>query len=317
MSRIHIFAAASITAAVAFAACREPSTTGVAAGPKNPSGPSLDRAGFEQAGTHRQYGTPVKVGNGTVRTYIVVDEKQGGKPLEIGVAMSDRSLDGLPTATPMAAGETGHDHSAMVMNMYLLDLPAKNPTQYKFVQFDWNPVGHEPEGVYTFPHFDFHFYTVSREVRASILPTDPQYETKAASFPAPQYRYPFYVDAATASSSSAASATVPQMGLHWLDVRSPELQGLVGNPGGYKQFTKTFIYGTWDGQFIFDEPMITRAYIQEKRKATDPAVIDEVIPVPTAQRYSPAGYYPSAYRITWDAQQREYRIALTQLSWHE
>ena len=43
-----------------------------------------------------------------------------------------------------------------------LDLPAKNPTQYKFVQFDWNPAGHEPAGVYDLPHFDFHFYTVSR-----------------------------------------------------------------------------------------------------------------------------------------------------------
>jgi len=107
------------------------------------------------------------------------------------------------------------------------------------------------------------------------------------------------------------------MGLHWLDVRSPELQKLTGNPAGYRPFTKTFIYGTWDGQFIFDEPMITRAYILEKKTATDPSVVDEVVPVPTAQKYSPAGFYPSAYRITWDAQQKEYRIALTQLSWKE
>ena len=42
---------------------------------------------------------------------------------------------------------------------------------------------------------------------------------------------------------------------------------------------------------------------------------DSVIPVPTATNYEPAGYYPSAYRITWDAQAKEYRIALTQLTW--
>jgi hypothetical protein len=110
---------------------------------------------------------------------------------------------------------------------------------------------------------------------------------------------------------------VPQMGLHWLDVRSPELQGLAGNPAGFKPFTKTFIYGSWNGQYIFDEPMITRAYILEKKTATDPSVVDEVIPVSTAAQYSPAGFYPSAYRITWDAQQKEYRIALTQLSWKQ
>jgi hypothetical protein len=45
-------------------------------------------------------------------------------------------------------------------------------------------------------------------------------------------------------------------------------------------------------------------------------VIDEIIPVPTAQRYSPAGFYPGAYRISW-AQQKEYRIAVTQLSWRD
>jgi hypothetical protein len=61
--------------------------------------------------------------------------------------------------------------------------------------------------------------------------------------------------------------------------------------------------------------MITRAHIVAKKTATDPAVIDEIIPVSTAQRYSPAGFYPSAYRIMWDAQAKEYRVALTQLSW--
>jgi len=63
--------------------------------------------------------------------------------------------------------------------------------------------------------------------------------------------------------------------------------------------------------------MITRAYILSKKSATDPAEIDESTPVSTAQKYSPAGYYPSAYRITWDAQQKENRIALMQLSWRD
>jgi hypothetical protein len=39
--------------------------------------------------------------------------------------------------------------------------------------------------------------------------------------------------------------------------------------------------------------------------------------LPTSPKYSPAGFYPSAYRITWDAQAKEYRVALTQLSWHD
>ena len=37
------------------------------------------------------------------------------------------------------------------------------------------------------------------------------------------------------------------------------------------------------------------------------------IPIPTPARYPSAGHYPRAYRITWDPQAREYRVALTQL----
>ena len=307
MSRSRSFATASVALAIAsFVACSEPGSTGVTSN----TSASLDRAGFDQAGAHRQYGAAQQVGNGTVRTYIVTDQKNGGRPLEVGVALSEQALEGLPapveSTDPMAN-----------MHMYTLELPGRNPTQYRFVQFDWNPKGHEPDSVYTYAHFDFHFYTVPVEVRNSILPSDPQYAAKAANYPAPEYRPPFYLDAATAANAPAAAVTIPMMGLHWLDVRSPELQKLTGNPAGYRPFTKTFIYGTWDGQFIFDEPMITRAYILEKKTATDPSVVDEVVPVPTAQKYSPAGFYPSAYRITWDAQQKEYRIALTQLSWKE
>jgi len=59
--------------------------------------------------------------------------------------------------------------------------------------------------------------------------------------------------------------------------------------------------------------MITRAFIMERSTAATPADRDRVIQLPQAQQFSPAGYYPMAYRITWDEEQREYRIALTQL----
>lgn len=307
MSRSKILLTVSSAIAIALAACSQPAETPTAA---DATLSATINAGASQAsdpGVHRQYGTPQKIGNGMVRTYVVLDQKQGGAPLEVGVALTEGAMDNLPAPVP----------GTMNMHMFLLDMPAQNPTPYKFVQFDWNPMGHEPAGVYDLPHFDFHFYTVSKEVRASILPSDPQYAQKAANFPAPEYRAPFYIDAATPAGITPAQASVPQMGLHWLDVRSPELQGMAGNPAGFKPFTKTFIYGSWDGQFIFDEPMITRAYIMEKRSATDAAVRDEIIPVPTAQRYSPAGYYPSAYRIAWDAQAKEYRVSLVQLSWRD
>jgi len=118
-----------------------------------------------------------------------------------------------------------------------------------------------------------------------------------------------------AAPPGAPAPGIPLTGVHWIDVRSPELQKMFGKPDGFRTFTTTFIYGSWAGRFTFLEPMITRAHILAKKTATDSAVRDEVIPVPTAPRYSPDGYYPSAYRIAWDANAREYRIALTQLKW--
>jgi hypothetical protein len=309
MIRTRTLLAASAALALTLFACSEPteSITSVV---------SASRAGFDIPSAHRVYGKKANVGDGTVRTYVVLDEKNGGAPLEIGVAMSEEAMQNLPAPMAMSAEEmkkAGHSN----MTMYLLDLPERNPTPYKFVQFDWNASGHEPAGVYDLPHFDFHFYTVPVDVRNSIVPSDAQYAQKAASYPAPQFRAPFYIDAATAAGIPAAAATVPQMGLHWLDVRSPELQGMTGHPEAYKPFTKTYIYGSWDGQFIFDEPMITRAYIMAKRDATDPAVRDEIIPVSVPADRQVPGFYPNAYRISYDAQAKEYRIALTQLVWRD
>ena len=39
------------------------------------------------------------------------------------------------------------------------------------------------------------------------------------------------------------------------------------------------------------------------------------IAVPTAKQYVRAGYYPNGYQVGYDAQAKEYRIALTSLGW--
>jgi hypothetical protein len=43
----------------------------------------------------------------------------------------------------------------------------------KFATLDWNPLGHEPEGIFDVPHFDFHFYMISNQERLSITPLAP------------------------------------------------------------------------------------------------------------------------------------------------
>jgi hypothetical protein len=270
----HAALAAAVAGALAVAGCERDAPT-AASLPTSSAAPAAAARG-ENPGTHRQYGTPVKVGNGLARSYIVLDH---GVPSEIGIALSARALDGLP--------------SSGMMYPFLLPLPAQNPTPVRLVELDWNPMGHPPPMIYTVPHFDFHFYTISLAERNAIDPSDPNFAAEAANFPDPAFIPTGYVPPPGPPSANA----VPQMGLHWTDPASPEFQG--------QGFTRTFLYGTWNGKLIFMEPMVTRDYL-----LTHP---DDLLPVPTASRHDPTGYYPTEYRVQWDAQAKEWHIAIAGL----
>jgi hypothetical protein len=271
---------------LALAACTPDRATAPSSTASPSSTPAADRAGYDVPGMHRQYGPPQKIGDGMARTYVVLSAKAGQAPVELGIALDERALDGLPTD----AGE----HSLV------LRLPEKSPAPYRFAELDWNPQGHPPAGVYTVPHFDFHFYMTTQAERDAITPADPLFAQKANNLPTGGYVPPFY-----AVPGVPAEQAVPFMGVHWFDVRSPELQAMLGNPAAYQPFTKTFIYGSWDGRFTFVEPMVARAYL-----LTHP---DVVIPISVPQRYAQPGFYPTAYRVTYDAQTRQYLVALAEL----
>ena len=296
---------------VALAACDD-STGGPATGPAPASVVMPSTGAPGHAELIRYFGAPLHIGNGFARTYILVERGDRHRPLEVGVSLTEGVMDGLPTAEGPAT-HPGPTHGHESMTVLLLDLPQQNPTPYRFVQLNWNPAGHEPAAIYGLPHFDFHFYTVPPEVRDAIVPTDPDFADRAASLPAAQFRPPFYVDNATAVGLPAAAVTVPRMGLHWVDVRSPELQLALGNPAGFQPFTKTFFLGSWDGRFIFGEPMITRAYLLGKQQA-EAEDRDEIIPVSISAQVQPAGFYPTAYRIAYDPDAHEFRVGLTGLT---
>jgi len=228
------------------------------------------------------YGDPVVVGNGTVRSYITYT---GGEAVEVGVAMSAGVMQGLPAAT---SGDHAEGH--LDMHEFVLDLPAGNPTPFKHVGFNWNPGGHEPPGIYDLPHFDFHFYTIPLADRMAIVPSDSGFNAKAANYPAPAFIPAGYV--------APAPMGIPQLGVHWIDPTSPELNG--------KAFTRTFIYGSWNGKVIFAEPMITKAFLESRPDVTTPIAV--------AQHYSPAGRYPTAYAVRWNERAAQYEVALTGLS---
>lgn len=238
----------------------------------------------------RHNGPEVAIGNGHARAYVVVDVD--GAPIELGVAIDAEGLEGLP-----------HE-----MSMNRLRLPSKAPAPYRFAMVDWNPMGHEPPGIYDLPHFDFHFYLTPEAEVDAIIPGTEKFVLEANRLPGDAFVPENYV-ALVPPGGQPSDAAVPAMGVHLLDVRSPELQGMLGNPEANRPFSKTFIYGSWDGEITFLEPMVTREYMLATR--------DEIVPIPQPADYAAKGWYPSEYRIHFDAAASEYRVALTGFRWHE
>lgn len=176
-----------------------------------------------------------------------------------------------------------------------LKLPGQaHATGYKTITIGWNPQGHDPDPIYTLPHFDFHFY----------MQTEGQIKHITAGVDEGAYALldkgvfpPFYGFGPPGSEPFAA----PHMGVHWVNFLSPEFNG--------GMFTKTFIYGSHKDRVTFLEPMVTLAYLESLNEGA----VDEDV-VHNLNIYEDPGYYPNTYTISHT--DGTYRIALTDLEWH-
>lgn len=226
------------------------------------------------------YGASLPFAQGTARSFVELDAT--GAPTAIGIALTEGGLSGLP-----ATSSTPSPTALMVS----LPLPAEaSGTGFDHAELGWNPNGHDPVQLYGKAHFDAHFYMVPQATQMAILPNDPQFAAKAANFPAADLVPTTYVPPPGVPAASA----IPQMGVHWTSINSPERNG--------QPFTSTFIFGSWDGQFIFVEPMVTKDYLETHPNATTT--------IPQPARWNNPGRYPTAYTVAYDAASKEYRFIL-------
>lgn len=218
------------------------------------------------------YGPAQPFGLGVVRSMVRMNH--AGEPVSIGVRISEKVLEDLPQ---------GHD---------ILTLRLSNKAEgmaFDHIDLDWNPEGHEPPFLYAAPHFDVHFYMISPEEKMQI--TDPD---KAAILPEPEYVPQGYF--------LPAPDLVPFMGVHWLSSDAPELGGA--------DFTHTFIYGSYDGSFIFMEPMITLDYLVDHADGTE-------FPIAQPQEFEISGWYPTTYSMDYDAKRKDYIIQMSGMVWRD
>ncbi|HKH60579.1 MAG TPA: hypothetical protein VKA49_07095 [Flavitalea sp.] len=211
-------------------------------------------------------GPEVQVHGGKAYSWIQLNKQ--GNPEKMGVALSDDALNSVPAGT----GSEGHGHVAG--NHWVMKLPAKtNLTPFNHVSMHWNPNGHEPENIYTLPHFDFHFYTTTPEEVLEIG----TYETDSVRFKnmaSAEYYPAKYIN-------PGAATAVPQMGGHFIDVTHDEFQG--------KAFTEAFLFGSFDGKVTFYEPMITLDFLKKNS--------DYVREIPQPAKVQKTGWYPTKMRV--------------------
>jgi hypothetical protein len=222
----------------------------------------------------KYFGAPVQMGNGTTKSWLTVSKE--GVPQELGIVMTKTAINNLPES---------HDAAT-----FSLALPpeAKSLTPFDHIVINWNEHGHAPF-FYQSPHFDFHFYMMSLAERLAI----PSYADAPAGFdnnPPAGYLPPTFI--------APPGGEEEQMGKHWVDANAPELPWNGGAP-----FTKTFIYGTYNGEVKFIEPMVTLATIQSG--------VASSTPFPQPALFTKQKYYPTVYNIYKDNVGQTYNITLS------
>jgi hypothetical protein len=237
-----------------------------------------------------------KLGGGTAQSFVRLDPR--GAPLEIGVTLSAGALSGLPPKPNTVSRcydldgngqHTGHECIGDVER--ILDVPVDSSAglPFKWITVNWNAAGHPAP--YNRPHFDFHFYTVDRAVVEAITPgrcgelVDCGHFARATRAVPALYLPGGHID---------VGAVVPRMGNHLLDSQSPELKDSL-------PFTRTFIYGAYEGELIFWEPMITLDMLRKTR--------DACWAISQPEGFRQAGYYPTQYCVRED-QQGERTVSL-------
>jgi len=217
------------------------------------------------------YGQANNVGQGYASSWISLDVD--GTPLAYGLCLTPGFLQGLPSedasydvALPPAMAVTGFDH----------------------VGLNWNPHGHAPDPIYGVPHFDLHFYLLSD---AGLQQISGMGDDKARTYAAPD------ADEVPAGYILAPDTGVPWMGAHWINPASPEFNG--------KPFKATFIYGFYNGDMDFFEPMVAKSFLESKQPVT--------IDIPQPNKYPKAGYYPTRMSLSYDENQDMYILVLDKL----
>ena len=254
-------------------------------------------------------GAAAKLGNGTVSSYGLVDANN--VPMAIGITFLAGTLDALPTEPSDlhhcfdANGDGKQDilTDCILGHEKVIPLPSELARRadlpFKWALLNWNPNGHIPPGVYDVPHFDVHFYiepienifALQRGTCGEEFLRCDQFAIATKPLPS-NYIHPDFKSVGAAS---------PAMGDHLIDLTGGEFNG--------QPFTRSWIYGAYDGKIIFYEEMLTREYLLSQP--------DNCSSIKQPAAVAIAGYYPTQSCVHYDANRKEHTVSIEQFEHRE
>ena len=188
-----------------------------------------------------------------------------------------------------------------------LSFPGANTTfnPYVWQGMNWNPMGHPPLGVYSSPHFDFHFFQMPESEVNAILPAGSNdavvcteglnVESFAkANTPIPEMCFP--------EGYANLNAVAPFMGNHYIQLAEPVIAAaLSGKPDKSLWEDPSWIMGGYDGEITFLEPMVKRKFLQDmvasylEGNGTEKLYYAGDVTVP--REYPDPGYHATSFSI--------------------
>ncbi|HVE61540.1 MAG TPA: hypothetical protein VNA26_06960 [Chitinophagaceae bacterium] len=217
-------------------------------------------------------GSEVTMGNGKANSFFTVNAD--GIPQEIGFEMTSEVFTGL-TQDP-----ANFPHLSFVLS---LDQKAKETTAFDHIVIHWNPQGHPPANIFTTPHFDFNFYTITPAERMAIPPYMPSTAAKFDNLPPAGFMPASY---------AANPGGVPGLGKLW------------GDHHMQLPFTHTMVHGSYDGKTSFTGPMITKTIIESGTE------INMAYEQP--QKFAITNkYYPTKYKAYMDTSTHKHYVTLS------
>lgn len=226
---------------------------------------------------HTEWGETKELGNGEVQTFVTT--KPSGKTTFVGTQI---------TADAATIDEGEYKDPTLVA----IDFPGD--TAFEWLGLNWMVGGHGPPEVYGVPHFDIHFY---------LMPETDVFEIPAINYP-PGSGEPYDVELAAdqfPSNHFRTQAVVENMGEHLFDAEAPEWDQS-GVPSG-EAFTHSFVWGHWEGDLHFFEPMITTEFFE----GLEGEVVSDIS---MPERMPVAGQYPTAYEVAYHDDRDAYTVTL-------